>query len=314
MDFTTALPTFLITLREGVEAALVVGIVLACLQRAGQGRLKVWVYLGIAVGIALSAIVGIALTSAIQALSRSNNPYAATIELFLEAGFGGVAIVMLSWMLIWMTKQAKFLKSKVEGAVDRALQTRAGWGIFSLVVVAILREGFESILFIIGKFDRGLIPAIGAVAGIAVASLLGMLLFKWGVKIDLRRFFFIMGTFLVFIIAGLVVTSLGNLDEALASLASTNRESASICFFYERFTKVHSCVLGNGIWNLRSALPQDGVFGGFLNASFGYTDRLYFVQAIAYLGFLGTIGTLYFRSLGGKPKGNRPGGDRVATN
>ncbi|MCY7335196.1 MAG: FTR1 family iron permease [Chamaesiphon sp.] len=297
MDFSSALPTFVITLREGVEAALVVGIVLACLKKAKQSHLSIWVYAAVAAGIAASGIVGVALSQAAQALSQSQNPYAATLELFLEAIFGLVAIVMLSWMLIWMTKQARFMKVQVEGAIDRAMVTNAGWGVFTLVFVAILREGFETVLFIVAKFQQGLIPSLGSVAGLSVAAGIGALLFKWGVKINIRRFFQIMGVLLLMIVSGLVVSSLGHFDTAIATIAQSDRQSAGMCFFYEKFTKVHSCNLGRLVWNTSKVLPEDKFPGLLLSALFGYTDKLYLVPAVAYVGFLVTIGGMYFRSL-----------------
>jgi high-affinity iron transporter len=297
VDFSSALPTFIITLREGVEAALVVGIVLACLKKAKQGHLSVWVYAAIATGIAASAIVGVLLAQASQALSQSQNPYAATLELFLEAIFGLVAIVMLSWMLIWMTKQARFLKAQVEGAVGQAIEKNAGWGVFTLIFVAILREGFETVLFIVAKFQQGLIPSIGSALGLTVATGIGALMFKWGVKIDVRRFFQAMGILLLLIISGLVVSSLGHFDTAIASLAASDRQSAGMCMFYEKFTKVHSCNLGNLVWDTTKVMPEDKFPGLLFSALFGYTDRLYLLPAIAYIAFLGSIGGLYFRSL-----------------
>jgi high-affinity iron transporter len=297
VDFSSALPTFVITLREGVEAALVVGIVLACLKKAKQSHLNIWVYAAIAAGVAASGIVGVVLSQAAQALSQSQNPYAATLELFLEGIFGLVAIVMLSWMLIWMTKQAKFMKAQIEGAVDRAMAKNAGWGVFTLVFVAILREGFETVLFIVAKFQQGLIPSLGSAAGLTVAAGIGALLFKWGIRINIRRFFQVMGVLLLLIISGLVVSSLGHFDTAIATIAQSNRQSAGMCFFYEKFTRVHSCNLGGMVWNTTKILPEDKFPGLLLSALFGYTDKLYLVPAIAYIGFIISIGTIYFRSL-----------------
>src|SRR6478672_3362195 len=133
MDFSSALPTFIITLREGVEAALVVGIVLACLKKAKQSQLSPWVYAGVGVGIAASAMVGVIFGWVTQALSTSKQPYAPVMEPLLEGVFSVVAIAMLSWMLIWMTQQARFMKAQVEGAVidslKRGTPRNAGWGV-----------------------------------------------------------------------------------------------------------------------------------------------------------------------------------------
>jgi len=302
MNFGEALPTFVITLREGVEAALVVGIVLACLKKSGQSYLSPWVFGGVGVGLIASALIGVMFGWIIQILSASNQPFAPIMESLLEAIFGLVAIAMLSWMLIWMTKQARFMKAEVEGAVSAALtkNSHAGWGVFSLVLIAVLREGFETVLFVVAKFQQGIIPALGALAGILSAAALGVLLFKWGVKINIRLFFKYMGILLLFIVAGLVVSTLGIFDSAMNILSQTNRESAALCFYYERFTKIHSCILGPMVWNTSQLLPEEKFPGLLLSALFGYTDKLYVVQAIAYLMFLGTVGGIYFQSLAGR--------------
>ncbi|MFN6568276.1 FTR1 family protein [Dendronalium sp. ChiSLP03b] len=301
MDFSIALPTFVITLREGVEAALVVGIVLALLKKAKQSRLNPWVYAGIGVGIAVSALVGVLFSAATQALGKAYPQYAGVIEPALEGLFSVLAIAMLSWMLIWMTKQARFMKAQVEGAVNSALTQNgnAGWGIFSLIFIAVLREGFETVLFIAGSFQQGLFPTIGAVGGLLVAAAIGVLLFKWGVKINIRVFFQAMGVLLVLIVAGLVVTALQRFDEAFASVALSNRASQNLCFYYEHFTKVHSCILGPMVWNTSNILPDEKFPGIIFKALFGYRENLYVVQAVGYVVFLITVGGLYFRSLGG---------------
>ncbi|MEG4071573.1 FTR1 family protein [Microcoleus sp. Pol14C2] len=302
MNFGEALPTFVITLREGVEAALVVGIVLACLKKSGQSYLSPWVFGGVGVGLIASALIGVLFGWTIQILSASNQPFAPIMESLLEGIFGLIAIAMLSWMLIWMTKQARFMKAEVEGAVSAALtqNSHAGWGVFSLVFIAVLREGFETVLFVVAKFQQGIIPALGALAGILSAAGLGVLLFKWGVKINIRLFFKYMGILLLFIVAGLVVSTLGIFDSAMNILSQTNRESAALCFYYERFTKIHSCILGPMVWNTSQLLPEEKFPGLLLSALFGYTDKLYVVQAIAYLMFLGTVGGIYFQSLAGR--------------
>ncbi|MEA5580980.1 FTR1 family protein [Nodularia harveyana UHCC-0300] len=300
MNLSTALPTFVITLREGVEAALVVGIVLALLKKSKQSRLNPWVYAGVAVGIIISAAIGVLFTWLIQVLGAVNPQYTSVVEPMLETVFSVLAIAMLSWMLIWMTKQAKFMKAQVEGAVTAALtqNSNAGWGVFSLILIAVVREGFETVLFVAANFQQGLVPAFGAIAGLAAASAIGVLLFKLGVKINIRQFFQVMGVLLVLIVSGLVVSALKHFDDGLANLALSSRASESICFYYEHFSKVHSCILGPMVWNTEKILP-DGQFPGIiLKSLFGYREHLYVLQAIGYTLFLATVGGLYFRSLG----------------
>jgi high-affinity iron transporter len=299
MDFSSALPTFIITLREGVEAALVVGIVFAYLKKAGKTHLKNWIYFGISAGIAVSALAGVAFEWGVKSLGTANQQYAGMIEPLMEGVFGLLAIALLSWMLIWMARHAKGLKQDVESAVGGALESdaKAGWGIFSLVFFAILREGFETVLFIASKFQQGIIPTVGAIAGVAVATLIGVMLFKWGMRLNIRKFFAVMGILLLMIIAGLVVTSLARFDQAIASVAQMSRESQSMCFFYERFAKPadRDCVLGPMVWNFSKVLPEEKFPGIVFSALFGYVERLYLVQAIGYIVFLVTVGSIYLQ-------------------
>ncbi|MEG3968348.1 FTR1 family protein [Microcoleus sp. T2B6] len=302
MNFSEAIPTFVITLREGVEAALVVGIVLACLKKAEQTHLNSWVYAGVAAGIAASGFVGVLFNGLLAALSTSEQPYAPVIKQLLEGVLGMVAIAMLSWMLIWMTQQARFLKAEVEGAVTAALteNSNAGWGVFGLIFIAVLREGFETVIFVSAQFQQGLTPALGALGGLTGAAIIGALLFKWGVKIDIRLFFKFMGILLLLIVAGLAVSALKHFDQAAGMLSQMNSQYAGICFYYDRLAPLHSCILGPMVWNAAEILPDRQFPGVILKALFGYRDRLYLVQAAAYTIFLATIGGLYFQKLGSK--------------
>jgi high-affinity iron transporter len=299
MDFSTILPTFLITLREGVEAALVVGIVLACLQKSQRGHLKPWVHGGIGLGIGASVLIALAFRGLIQMMGA----WGTAAEPLMEGIFSVVAIVLLSWMLIWMTQQAGSMKKVLEGEISAVLtrEHHTGWGVLSLIFVAVLREGFETVVFIAAKFQQGLLPTVGTLLGVVAATAIGVLLFKWGVRLNLRLFFTLMGIVLLLLVAGLLVTALGHFDTVVQTLASQNRASESMCFYYERFVRVHSCVLGPSVWNLSTILPADKFPGMLLNALFGYTDRLYQVQAVAYGLFLVTLGSLYFRSLLRRP-------------
>ncbi|BAZ88971.1 iron permease FTR1 [Raphidiopsis curvata NIES-932] len=309
MDFSVALPTFVITLREGVEAALVVGIVLALLNKSKQSQLNVWVYAGVVVGVIVSGLIGILFTGLIKFLGSVNPEYTSTVEPILEGIFSILAIIMLSWMLIWMTQQAKFLKLQVEVAVKQALtkNRHAGLGIFGLVLIAVVREGFETVLFVAANFQQGLLPTLGAIGGLATAAGIGVLLFKLGVRINIGKFFQVMGILLVLIVAGLLVSGMGHFDDAIASLAITSRASENLCFYYEHFTKIHSCILGPLVWNFSSILPDEKFPGIIFKSLFGYRDKLYLAQGIGYLLLLTTVGGLYFRSLNSRnnpPKKN----------
>lgn len=294
MNITDALPTFIVTLREGFEAALVVGIVLACLRKAQQTQLNRWVYLGISGGLVASIMVGWLLWDVLQGVESSQSFYAPVIKQVLEGIFGLVAIAMLTWMLIWMSQQAKHLKAEVEDTITNvlAINNQAGKGIFLLVFIAVLREGFETVLFIVAKFQQEIIsPTIGAIAGLTLAALLGFILFFWGVKLNLSLFFKIMGIFLLLIVGGLVISTLKHFDSAVTILGNLNPNYFNWCIF-----KNDSCLLGMQIWDGSSILPDQKFPGILLKTLFGYKEQIYLIQAIAYTLFLTIIGNIYLTS------------------
>ncbi len=295
MDFTAALPTFIVTLREGFEAALVVGIVMACLQKAKQTQLYPWVYLGIGGGIIASIAVGFLLTGTITGLSTAGGIYASVVKQILEGIFGLVAIAMLSWMLLWMTQQAKSVKGEVEGAINQALtQNNAGKAVFLLIFIAVLREGLETVLFILAKFQQDwTLATLGAVGGLIVAAVMGIAVFALGVKINIRLFFQFMGIFLLLIVGGLAIGTLKHFDSAAALFSQLSTSNWCVAGH-------DSCILGRQVWNGAQFLPDSEFPGIILKALFGYRQTLYLGQIIAYISFLTIMGTAYFQSLIGK--------------
>lgn len=292
MDFSLAIPTFVITLREGVEAALVVGIVLACLSKANRSELNQWVYAGVAGGVVGSVLIGLFLSLTLSKVQYSMPALQGIIKPFLGVLFGSVAIVMLSWMLIWMTQQAKNLKGEVEGSLKDALadSENSSISIFSLVCIAVLREGFETVLFLFSSLEQSVAGVLGAIAGLTGAFAIGVALFKFGVKIDLKRFFKTMGIFLLLIVAGLVVSVFKNLDAAFTAISFLKPE-LDLCI------SAQSCILGPQLWDASNVLP-DGQFPGVLfKTLLGYRDHIYLVQLLAYIGFIVGVGGRYLRSL-----------------
>lgn len=308
MDLTAALPVFVITLREGVEATLVVGIVLACLSKAGQSQLNRWAYLGVAAGLAGSVMLGIALGSLLQQVQRVLPDLEAVIKPLLNVLFCAIAIIMLSWMLVWMTQQARSLKASIEGSVTAALSETApgagtaAWSVFSLVCIAVLREGFETVLFLFTTLQQGVTATAvgGAIAGLLGAVLIGLGLFRWGIRINLKQFFQVMGVLLLLIVGGLVISACKNLDAALAAISQLDLRNSDLCFSQA------SCILGPPVWDASQVLPEKRFPGIVLKTLFGYREHLYLVQVLAYLGFMITVGGSYFRSLNPPAPSGKP--------
>ncbi len=269
MDWSFALPVMFITLREGVEAALVVGIVAAYLVKAQQVNLLKWVWIGVLGGLLSSGLLG---WLAETLLGGFRGP----LYLVTEASFALLAVAMLSWMLLWMTQRSRFLKKEIQEAVQQSITNpeRAGLGIATLVGVAVLREGIEVVLFLGAQFQSGALPPlIGAFVGLLLASAIGYALFGLGARINIRTFFAALGSLLLLIVAGLLSTALGLLGSAF------------------------EWNLGPILWDL-SANLSEGIFPGVMfNALFGYTDQPRLLQFLVWLGYLLSVGTLYLRAI-----------------
>ena len=291
MNIAAALPTAIVTLREGVEAALVVGIVSACLNKAGQSHLNRWVLGGVAAGLVGSVLIGSFLGLGLQQLQYVMPNAQRLLKPILGILFGSIAIVMLSWMLLWMTRLARSLKAEINQTVSNALGNEsAGLSIFSLVCIAVLREGFETVLFL---FTQS--PQTGSVLGILVgllgAALIGFGLFRWGIGINLKLFFQVMGILLLLIVSGLVVSVCRNIDITFAAFSQLS-SSVDLCIGLGQ-----SCVLGPLVWDVSQRLPDKQLPGVILKVLFGYRDRIYLLQLLAYGLFWLVIGNRYFRTL-----------------
>jgi high-affinity iron transporter len=217
----------------------------------------------------------------------------------------------MRWMLLWMTQQAKLLKKTIESNVNHALTSseKAGWSILTLVAVAVLREGAEIVLFIAGSFnpDAGQVglaqysPALGCLFGVAASLLIGVAIFKFGAKINIRLFFQILGTVLLLIVSGLVLTALSALDLANTIDKVIDPATGAYQFLNPPQKIIPWFSLGAQITDTSAMLPQDKFPGIILSTMFGYSDKLYALQVVSYVLFLSAAAIAYFRTLAGKP-------------
>ena len=201
------LSAFLIALREGVEAALVVGIVLVYLARTGRSHLSRFVWGGVASAVALSLAVAIAL----ERFSISEDGFEGLLYL--------VAAFFVVTMVVWMNRVAKHLRKEIEDKVEKYVErggSAAGWGIGLFVFLMVLREGAELALILraVEMSTEGLQTWIGTIAGIIAAIAVGVFFFKGTLKVPLHRFFAVTSTILVLVAIQLTVTGLHELSEA----------------------------------------------------------------------------------------------------
>ena len=202
------LPTFVIGLREGLEAVLIVSIIATFLRRNGQSLRGMWV--GALAAVALSIGVGVLLQVVNQNLPQRQQEG-------METVIGFVAVFFVTGMILWMRKHARHMKRELEGAAEAALRNGTTTALVVMVFLAVLREGFETSVFLLSTFQASSSPSTsagGAVLGILVAIAIGYGIYKGGVRLNLARFFKITGVFLVFVAAGLVLSALRTAHEA----------------------------------------------------------------------------------------------------
>jgi high-affinity iron transporter len=198
------LPTFVIGLREGLEAALIVGIVAAFLNRQGRHDALRLVWLGVAIAIGACLAFAVALEAYSASLPQAQQEG-------LETIVAAIAVVMVTYMIIWMRRHSRGLKKDLEQATQSALATGTALALVGMAVLAVLREGFETAVFLLAAFNASGAPlaaGFGAVLGIAIAVAIGYGIYRGGVRINLARFFRVTGVVLVFVAAGLVASAI----------------------------------------------------------------------------------------------------------
>jgi high-affinity iron transporter len=204
------LPTFVIGLREGLEAALIVGIVAAFLGMQGRRDAIRQVWIGVSIAVLLCIAIGVAL----QIIS-SNLPQRQQEQ--LETVVGAIAVVMVTYMVLWMRRHSRDLKGDLERAAGSALADGSAKALVMMAFLAVLREGFETAVFLLATFhasNDATASWVGALLGILVAVVIGYGIYKGGVHINLSRFFRVTGIVLVVIAAGLVMTAVHTANEA----------------------------------------------------------------------------------------------------
>jgi high-affinity iron transporter len=204
------LPTFIIGLREGLEASLIVGIIAAFLIQRGERKALRPMWYG--VGLALALCVGVAaiLEAVDQSLPHKQQEGLATVLALL-------AVAGVTYMVVWMKRHSRELKGSLERSAESALKLGSTWALVGMAFFAVLREGLETAVFLLAVFGNSKDPAAtgtGAILGIGLAIGLGFTIYKGGVRINLSRFFRFTGFVLVLVAAGLLASAVHTAHEA----------------------------------------------------------------------------------------------------
>ncbi len=263
----TVVTSFLITLREGIEAALVVGLVLAAVQKTGALGMRRFVWYGVGVAVVMSALVGAGLALTAGSLSET------AAEVF-EGVASLVAVGLLTFMIFWMRSQAVRMKQEIDGRVQAAAGIGSGWALGILAFAAVGREGLETALFLFASFSAtdALAATVGGVAGLAVAVVLGYGLYRGGLRLDLRAFFRATGALLIVLAAGMLAYGLHELQEVGVVP-----------------------VVVEHLWDMNSVLDEKVGVGVFLKALVGYNGNPSLVEVAAYWAYLIGVGVLFLR-------------------
>jgi len=204
------IPAFVIGLREGVEAALIVGMVAAFLARSGRRDALRAVWGGVAIAVVLCLGVGLGLDALDRALPQRQQET-------LEAGIALLACGVVTAMILWMRRNARALRGELEEAAGRALASGSTTALVAMAFFAVIREGFETAVFLLAAFQQSTDPRAtgsGAILGLLVAFAVGVGIYRGGVRLDLGRFFRITSMVLVVVAAGLVASALHAAHEA----------------------------------------------------------------------------------------------------
>lgn len=276
--------SFIITLREGLEAALIVSLVLAAVSKAGAAGLVRWIWYGVVSAIGVSLASGLVFVLVVGSLPEE-------VEETVAGVASLVAVAVLTFMVFWMRGQAGRMAAEVDAKVAGAATVGSGWALGLLAFSAVLREGLETALFLFASLKSASTWAgsLGAVLGLVAAVALGYALFRGSVNLDLGAFFRVTGLVLVVVGAGLLAAGIHELQAVGIVPVGVAH-----------------------LWDAGGILDDGAGVGAVLHGLFGYNAAPSLVEVVAYWVYLAVVGFLFLRP-SGKRVGHRGGGDAAST-
>lgn len=262
------LASFLLSVREGLEAALIIGIVLAALRKMDRTSLNPAIWRGVLAAVGISLLAGLALTWV-------GAEFEGRAELIFEGTAMLAAAVLLTWMIVWMRRQSATLQKELENGVRQAAARPGNQrALFWLAFLAVGREGFELVLFLVAaKMTSDVLQTtLGAVLGLVAAIALGWMLFASSKRLSLRQFFKVTNILLVLFAAGLVAHGIHEFNEA----------------------GIIPSVIEN-MWDLNFILNEKQIVGQLLTALFGYNANPSLTEIMAYMAYFIGLGLLWKR-------------------
>ena len=249
--------SFLLALREGLEAALIVGLTIGVLTKMKRREQMPAVWMGVGAATAVSLIVALIL-----------HQVGAELEGAAEQIFEGVTMFLagavLTWMIFWMARQGRQVQADLQADVKTALVRGGRWGLFAIAFFAVVREGVETALFLTAAAMSSSAQQvlIGSLAGLAAAAVLGWLLFATAVRLNVRRFFQVTGVLLILFAAGLIAHGIHEFNEAGLIPAVIEH-----------------------VWDMNHILDENSTLGLTLKALFGYNGNPSLTEILGYIGY-----------------------------
>jgi high-affinity iron transporter len=270
------IPTFVIFLREGVEASMIVAILLAYLDRIGQRKHFRDVFLGVGLALVLVLAGGITAYELIATYDGSR------VQTIFETCTYMVAVAALTYMTFWMKQHARGISTELQRRSDLALSSGSRWGLGILSFQAVGREGLETMVFtlaiVFASERQAATPVhgrwlfVGALLGLATALVIAFFIYKLGHRLNIGRFFLVLGVVLMVFAAGLLADAVENL-QLLGWLP----------------------VWQHVLWNTSRTLSEGSSMGDVLHSLFGYADEPTALQLVAWVGYLVVAATLFVR-------------------
>lgn len=263
------LVAFLIMLREGIEAALIVGIIASYLKQSGRAKNIPAMWFGVILAVVLCSLLGFVIHKTTGEIPQKQQ------ELFVGI-IGLLAVIVLTAMIFWMKKAARSIKAGIHDSIEKALSSGSNQALalIAMSFFAVMREGLESVFFLIAAFEQGRENGalIGALAGLITSVLFGYGIYQGGIRLNLAKFFKWTGCFIIVVAAGLLASSLRALHEA-------------------------------GVWNHLQTIAFDwsnvlsthDVLGVFLSGVLGYNDRPTVGEVLIWLAYLLPVMFWYFK-------------------
>jgi high-affinity iron transporter len=271
----SVLGTFLIGLREGLEASLVVGILIAYVRKIGRDDVVVRIWIGIALAIALSLGLGALLTFGTYGLTF-------TAQEIIGGSLSILAVALVTWMIFWMARMARGLKSELEHQIDVRLEG-PGWGLVLIGFVAVAREGLETALFLwsaVRSSGDAPLAWVGGVLGLVTAAFLGWLIYRGIVRINLGTFFQWTGALLIVVAAGILAYGIHDLQEAGVLPGPWTPDVGWI---------------GGWAFQLSDSIDPSGLPAALLKGTIGFSPDMTRLELIVWALYLGIVSVFYWR-------------------